>query len=144
MKQGVWRLKNTSAPDRWFYFCPDAPHGLKRFRDHCLDKGYILPKNPYDKRFAWPNQGNIHELLKSGDWVEWGKPHFQEILNADSAEFKINWKLKEHHLEATQAARCSVRVAAQTMSALTAAAMTFLKPEWSCQSGLHKLRMMNG
>ena len=43
-------MKNPFAPDRWFYFCPDAPHGLKQFRDHCLDKGYILPKNPYDRR----------------------------------------------------------------------------------------------
>ena len=134
LHNGVYKVRNPFAPDRWFYFCPDAPHALKRFRDHCLDKTYLIPKDPYTQLYGQPGPINIHRLLQDGDYVKLGRYNFNEIVMADTAEFKIHHKLKPSHLEATQAARCSVRVAAQMMSASLAAAMAYLRPDWATQA----------
>ena len=136
LHNGVYKVRNSFAPDRWFYFTPDAPHALKRFRDHCLDKTYLIPKNPYTQLYGQPGSVNIHRLLQDGDYVQLGRKNFEEIVMADKAEFKIHHKLKASHLEVTQGARCSVRVAAQTMSASSAAAMTYLRPDWATQAGV--------
>ena len=52
---GTYRVKNPFAPDRWFYYNPDPPHLQKSFREHCLYKTYIIPKDPYSKVFGKPS-----------------------------------------------------------------------------------------
>ena len=73
-------------------------------------------------------------LLDCGDYVKLGKDHFQLILDSDQAEFKIHHKLTPAHLEVANSGKCSVRMAAQVMSASSAAAIEFLQPEWKSQA----------
>ena len=134
LHQYKYKVLNPFSPDRNFYFCPDAPHALKRLRDHCFDKTFLVPKGIYDKMYAPPTARNVDYLLQCGDYVELGKKHFQEILNSDTGEFKVHWKLKPRHLDATQGNRCSVPVAAQTMSSSSAINMVYFRPDWITQS----------
>ena len=62
----VYKVRNPFVPDRWFYLIPDAPHGLKRFRDHCLDKTYLIPKDPYSRPYGQPGQISLREMVKRG------------------------------------------------------------------------------
>ena len=133
---GVHKLRNPSAPDRWFYLTPDAPHELKLLRDHCFSKQFLFPKDPFSKRYAYPTKRNINFLLESGDYVALGKSHFQELLDKDNGEFKIHWKLKPSHLNVENSGKCSVRVAAQTMSDSSACAMEFIRPDWASQAAV--------
>ena len=133
---GVYKLRNPSAPDRWFYLNPDAPHELKRLRDNCFSKQFLFPKDPFSKKYAPPTKRNIDFLVESGDYVALGKSHFQELLEQDSGEFKIHWKLKPSHLNVENSGRCSVRVAVQTLSASSALAMELVRPEWKTQAAV--------
>lgn len=131
---GTYRVQNPFVPDRWFYYNPDPPHLQKSFREHCLMKTYIIPKDPYSKVFGQPTGRNIDMLLDCGDYVKLGKDNFQLILDSDQAEFKIHHKLTPAHLEVANSGKCSVRMAAQVMSASSAAAMEFLRPDWKPQA----------
>ena len=102
----VYKVRNPFTPNRWFYFIPDALHGLKRFWGHCLDKTYLMPKDLCSRLYGQPGEISLWELLQRGDYVPLGTEHFTEIFKADMAEFKIHHKLKASHLEVTQAARC--------------------------------------
>ena len=99
----VYKVRNPFTPNRWFYFIPDALHGLKRFWGHCLDKTYLMPKDLCSRLYGQPGEISLWELLQRGDYVPIGTEHFTEIFKADMAEFKIHHKLKASHLEVTQA-----------------------------------------
>ena len=117
------------------YLVPDIPHMLKLFRLHCCTKGFLLPvKNTYTVRYAQPNKNNAQFLLDSGDYFPLIRSHFEEILTRDSGEFKIHWKLKKGHLDLEQGNKMNVRLAAQTFSSSTAAAMRFLRYDWHHQA----------
>ena len=130
----MYRLRNPSCPDRWFYLNPDAPHELKRLWTHLLEKGFLFPKDPFSKRYGKPTEKNIDELVARGDYIPLNKSHFQSILDEDVGEFKIHWALTDAHLNPDSTAKCSVRMAAQTLSSSSAAAMAFLHPEWKTQA----------
>ena len=94
----------------------------KSFREHCLYKTYILAKDPYSKVLWQPTVHNIDILLECGDYVKMGKDIFKLIWDSDQAEFNINHKLTPAHSEVDNCRKCSVSMAAQVMSATSAAA----------------------
>ena len=36
---------------------------LKKFQDHCLDKTYLIPKDPYSRLYGQPREISMWELL---------------------------------------------------------------------------------
>ena len=139
MSSGTYKVPNPCDPSRWFYLNPDVPHELKLLRNHCLDpkkKGFFFPKDPFTKRYARPGERRLDVLLETGDYIELNRSHFKSVLELDSGEFKMNWKLKPAHLNLDSAGKCSVRIAAQTMSASTAAALRVLRPECAAQAAI--------
>ena len=133
--EGVHKLQNPHDAERPFFLVPDVPHCLKNLRSHLLDKTFIIPKDPLVENIAPPTKNNVNYKLEVGDVVELGKQTFQAILEVDGPnEFKIHHKLKESHLDVSASARCNVRVAAQTLSASTAAALRYLGPQYEPQA----------
>ena len=123
LNKGVYKTPNLHAPERHFYFNPDPPHGLKRLRDNCLEKTFLLPSDPFSKILGKPTSENIHILLNCGDYISLGLKDFKEIVDADCHEFKMHWKLTLNHLEVATSSKCTVSVAAQTFSSSTAVFM---------------------
>ena len=114
---------------------PDVPHCLKNLRNHLLDKTFIIPKNPIVENIAPPTKNNVNYKLEVGDVVKLGKHTLQAILDVDGPnEFKIQHKLKPSHLTVSASDRTNVRVAAQTLSASTAAALRYLGPQYEPQA----------
>ena len=70
-------------------------------------------------------------LLEPGYYIELNRFHFKSVLGLDSGEFKMNWKLKPAHLNLDSAG-----IAAQTMSASTAAALRVLRPKCAAQAAI--------
>jgi len=96
---------NPADPTRRIFVFPDVPHLLKLLRNHLLDHGLEL-------------RGNV--II--------GKSDFAEILEADSAEFKINPRLTDLHISCIGSQRQRVRPAAQLLSHSSATAMRCLSP----------------
>ena len=90
----VYKVRNPFAPDRWFYFIPDAPHIKEVLGPLCLNKTYLIPKDPYSRLYGQPGEISLREMVQCGDYVPFGTEHFAKILKADTAEFKIHHKLK--------------------------------------------------
>ena len=135
-KSGTYKIPNPAEPDRSFYFLADIPHMMKLFRNHMFDKGFWFPKDPFKKLFAKPTKHNFEALKSCGDWVPLNKSHFHRILDADAGEFQIHWKLKPLHVLLEAGAKTNVRIAAQTCSASTAAAMRYLDSELKQQADI--------
>ena len=103
-------FENPADPSRKVYFFPDSCHNLKNARNHLLDDGFQVPSN-------------------DGTLVDLTKHDFEEILEKDSGEFKINFQLTPNHLNCKNNMRQRVRLAAQLLSNKCAKAMTKLHPE---------------
>ena len=135
-KNGTHKIGNPSDPARSFYFVADFPHMLKLFRNHMFDKGFWFPKNPFDETFGKPTKRNFDALKSCGDWIPLNKSHFEQILQEDKGEYKVHWKLKPLHIKLEAGAKTNVRIAAQTLSASSAAAWRFLDPNLSPQADI--------
>ena len=98
-------FENPSCPSRRVYFFPDAPHLLKRLRDHLLDHGYTL-----------------------ADGTEINKEDLLRILMLDNSELKIHPKLSPTHFNCVNSTRQRVRLAAELISHTTASAVRCLVP----------------
>ena len=98
-------FENPFCPSRRVYFFPDAPHLLKRLRDHLLDHGYTL-----------------------ADGTEINKEDLQKILMMDDKELKIHPKLSPLHFNCVNSTRQRVRLAAELISHTTASAVRCLLP----------------
>lgn len=130
-KTGTNNIQNPANPERSLYFVADFPHMLKLLRNHMFEKGFWFPKNPFEKLYGKPSRESFHALKTSGEWFPLNKTHFTRILDADRGEFKIHHKLQPLHVNLEAGAKTNVRIAAQTFSASSAAALRYLhlKPQ---------------
>ncbi|KAF0302509.1 Transposable element P transposase [Amphibalanus amphitrite] len=116
---GLWKTLNIAAdketgiqnpchPERHIWFFADVPHVLKNIRNHVLDDGLYLPKEP----------GSTEKVIVLDKLI------LQELIKvASGSEFKMCFKLTDKHITAKHADRQNVRLAAQLLSNSTAAAI---------------------
>ena len=133
-KDGTYKLPNPATSSRPVFLDPDTPHMLKLFRKHLFEKGFWLPNDFLSKKFGKPSKKNFDMLKSCGDYFRIDVSHFKSILEADSGEFKIHWKLKNGHINMEEGKKMNVRIAAQTLSATSAAALKFIRPECGKQA----------
>ena len=82
---------------------------------------------------------NIGALLASGDYVSLTQGHFQALVQSDGGELKACHKLTSMHADLPDQAKMNVRIAAQTLSHTTAAAMVFNNPKLKPQAEVIQL-----
>ena len=100
-------IVNPADQSREVFFFPDAPHLMKLWRNHCIDKSYLFPDE----------EGKYHSL---------GKHDFVELMKADSNELKLCPKLKQLHVDAQGSERQRVRLAAELFSSSVSKALLYL------------------
>ena len=110
LKEGTSYFMNPTFQDQKILLFPDAPHCLKRLRDHTLDYGIRFPDG----------EGGYDDLTKAT---------FENLLRQDQNELKICPKFTRTHVEVNGSARQKVRLAAQLFSETTAKALSFLDDE---------------
>ena len=84
---------------------------LKLIRKHLFEKGFWFPNDYLTKKFAIPSKRNFDMLKSCSDYIWIDVSHFQSILEADSGEFKIHWKLKNGHVNMEEGKKMNVRIA---------------------------------
>ena len=125
--KGKHYIRHPVDPIKRFYLLPDPPHLIKLLRNHVFSKGVYFPADGFDKVHKKPSDKELNELVKTGKWVFLSRNDFTEILNADSGELKVQHSLTNVHVD-VNFSKTNVRIAAQTFSTKTAAAMEFLTP----------------
>ena len=90
-------------------------------------QGVYFPLNPFDEVHKKPDPKELDNLVRTGKWLYLSKRDFEEILESDCGELKVQHSLTEAHIDIRHS-KTNVRVAAQTFSTKTAAAMEFLTP----------------
>ena len=83
--------------------------------------------NPFEEVHKKPDPKELDNLVRTGEWLYLSKRDFEQILESDCGELKVQHSLTEAHIDIAHS-KTNVRVAAQTFSTKTAAAMEFLTP----------------
>ena len=115
--QGLWRELQVSHDNPFFFYehegqthkiyvIPDAPHVIKNLRNHVMGPGGLqLPEK---------------QVLQKSD--------FADLLAVDNAEYRINHKLSNLHVDCSGSSRQRVYLATQALSNSVSNTIQYLYP----------------